>query len=73
MLSEIEANIHQARRDVNERIKQLVNVAIEDSSTYDEAIKNLNTFKWNFSDKTGVLIIESAIEKIKKKALMTEI
>lgn len=54
-------------------VGQLADVAIEDSSTYSEAIEKLKRFKWNFTGHSAGMMIESAIEVVEKRALSAEI
>ncbi|WP_440894934.1 hypothetical protein ACS127_10180 [Amphibacillus sp. Q70] len=72
-MTELESNMHEVRRKTNKQINKLASTAIEDSSTYGEAIKKLSEFRWKFSDTVSITIIESAIESVKERALDTEI
>jgi hypothetical protein len=72
-MSALEKNLHQARKQFNEMIIQLANTAIEDSSTYSEAIKKLKDFTWKFTGQSANMMIDSAIEIVQQRALMSEI
>lgn len=71
-MSKLEKNLHQARNQFNETIKELANTAIEDSSTYDEAVKKLKDFRWKFTGQSTDLIIDLAIEVVQRRALSAE-
>ncbi|MEK5038940.1 hypothetical protein [Sporosarcina sp. FSL K6-3457] len=72
-MSKLEKNLHQARNQMNEMVGQLADIAIEDSSTYSDAVKKLKNFKWNFVGPSAQVMIESAIEIVEKKALSAQI
>lgn len=71
-MTKLEKGLHQARKQFNEKIIELADMAIEDSSTYSEATKKLADFRWSFTGKTAQLMIDSAIDTVQQKALMSE-
>lgn len=71
-MSELEANIHQVRKETNEKISKLADAAIGDSRTYNEAIQKLKDFRWKFADKVAITMIESAIAIVQDQALKSD-
>lgn len=69
----LEKELHQARGNMNASIDKLVETAIEDSTTYQEAIKKLKHFRWNFNGQLSAVIIETAIERINLLAVSSQI
>lgn len=72
-MNELDESIHQARNQVNDAIDRLAETAMEDSSTYQEAIKKLKDYGWKLVGPMSNVMIDSAIEVVKDKALHSEI
>ncbi len=68
-MTQLEENLHQARKDVNKAIEQLADAVIEESQNYQSAIDKLNQFKWKFTGQTSSVMIDLAIDLVRTRAL----
>ncbi|MBM7577701.1 hypothetical protein [Jeotgalibacillus terrae] len=72
-MSALEENFHQAGETTKKAISDLADAALQDSDTYQEAIKKLKEYRWKMNGEVATFIIESAVEVVREKALQVEI
>lgn len=72
-MSELEANLHQARKQINDAVKSLAGAAMRDSSTYQDAIQKLRDYRWKLMGRSADLLIDEAIEIVENEALKSEV
>lgn len=72
-MNDLEKNLYQVRRQINDAIIQLAATALEDSSTYEEAIEKLKDFRWKLTGATSNFMIDEAIEIVIRKAMKSQI
>lgn len=72
-MREIESKLHLARKLINESVEALANAAMDDSETYEEAIKKIKEFRWKLSGKSSDYLLDEAAEKIRQKSMKAKI
>ncbi|WHP40737.1 hypothetical protein QIX46_19625 [Lysinibacillus boronitolerans] len=66
----LEDKIHAVRSEVNRAIQNLANEAINDSTTYAQAVDKLKAFRWKMNGETANFMLDAAIKKIEKEAML---
>lgn len=73
VLNRVTKNIELIRESTEESVDRLAAIAIEDSSTYSQAIKKLEECRWEQYDQLSLALINRTIKVVEKQALDQEL